>query len=136
MRRTASRTARLKAADAGVLDAAVIAPFAGVVYVRLALLDQLAVAAERVHAFRAGDVDLGRPVDAGVAVGPLDDQAFLFEQALLIGHQLGEALEGRRRLQHQFLHIQLRTNRWTTFRLPRTALNQPAHASTTTLRPL
>ena len=37
---------------AGVLHAAVIAPFAGVVHVGLALLEELAVAGERIDAFR------------------------------------------------------------------------------------
>ena len=59
----------------GILDAAVVAPFAGVVHVGLALLEQLAVAGKRVEPLRADHVDLGALLHVLLAVGPLDRSA-------------------------------------------------------------
>jgi hypothetical protein len=96
--------ADLAAADRGVLDPAVVAPFAGVVHVGLALLDQAAVAAERVDPLGARHQALGR-LDAGlVAVGPFDREALAREQALVVGDQLGQALERRGRFEDEGLH--------------------------------
>ena len=100
--------AELAAALAGILDAAVIAPFAGVVHVGLALFQQLAVAGERVDAFRVGDVRLDFLLDAGFAVGPFDLEAFLGEQAFVIGDELRQSLERRGRFQYEFFHRRLR----------------------------
>ena len=71
--------ADLAALHIRVADAAVIAPFACVVHVGLALLEQLAMAAEGVDAVgRAGEAFDG--LDAGlVAIVPFDEQAFFFE---------------------------------------------------------
>ena len=94
----------LASAGRGILHAAVIAPFAGVVHVRLALLEQLAVAGERVDPLRAGDVALRAVLAAGVAVRPFDDQPFLLEQPFVPGDQLGQALERRGGLENELLH--------------------------------
>ncbi len=83
----------LAAANLGILNAAVVAPFAGVVHVGLALLEHLAVAGERVEPLRGVDVDLGALVLA-LALDPLDLQALLGEQALLIGDQFGSPWNG------------------------------------------
>ena len=96
--------AELAAAGAGVLHPAIVAPFAGIVHVGLALLEQLAVAGEGVDALRAGDVGLDLLLDALLAVGPFDREPFLREQALVVGDQLRQPLERRRGLQHQLFH--------------------------------
>ena len=80
-------TAELAAARARLLHAAVIAPLAGIVHVRLALLEQLAVAGKGIDALRAGDVGLDLLLDALLAVGPLDDEPLLLEQTLVIGDE-------------------------------------------------
>ena len=100
--------AELAAVLVGVLDAAVVAPFAGVVHVGLALLEQLAVAGERIDALGRGDVDLDLLFDADFAVGPLDVEAFLGEQAFVIGHDFGKPLEWRGGFQNQLFHCVLR----------------------------
>src|SRR3954471_21044124 len=60
----------LAAADLGVLDAAVVAPFAGIVHVGLALLEHLAVAGERIESLRARDADVRALLLLGVALDP------------------------------------------------------------------
>src|SRR5690242_12708872 len=82
----------LAAADLRILDAAVVAPFAGVVHVGLALLEHLAVTGERVEPLRRVDVDMGALVVA-LALDPLDLQAFFLKQALAVGDQLRQSLE-------------------------------------------
>src|SRR6478752_3054647 len=72
----------LAAADLGVLNTAVVAPFAGVVHVGLALLEHLAVAGERVEPLRRVDVDVGALVLA-LALDPFDLKALLSEKPLL-----------------------------------------------------
>src|SRR6516162_8798279 len=72
-------TAELPAAPAGLLNAAVITPFASIVQVGLALLQQAAVAGERVHAFWSRHIVLDLFLDTGVTVDPLDLQALLGE---------------------------------------------------------
>ena len=75
--------AKLARTDAGVFDAAIIAPFAGVIHVRLALLEQLAVAAEGIDAKRIALV-LGDRLHAGlVAVGPFDLDALALKSPSL-----------------------------------------------------
>src|SRR6185503_6613519 len=81
----------------------VIAPFAGVVHVGLALLEHLAVTGERVEALRTGDADVGGLVGA-LAVDPLDLEAFLLEQALVVGDELRQPLEWRRGFQNERFH--------------------------------
>jgi hypothetical protein len=93
---------------AGILDAAVIAPFAGVVHVGLALFQELAVAGEWVDALRIGDVRLDLLLDAGFAVGPFDVEALLGEQAFVIGNEFRQALERRGRFQYELFHRRLR----------------------------
>src|SRR5215207_887907 len=63
--------ADLAAADLSILDAAVVAPFAGVVHVGLALLEHLAVAGERVQPLRRVHVDM-RALVVALALDPLD----------------------------------------------------------------
>src|SRR5262249_23590655 len=96
--------AELAAAGARVLHPAVIAPLAGVIHVRLALLEQLAVAGEGVDPFRAGYVGLDLFLDPLLTVGPLDQEPFLREQPLVIGDELGQSLERRRGLQDELFH--------------------------------
>jgi hypothetical protein len=64
--------AELAASYAGILHAAVIAPFAGVVHIGLALLEQPAVAAEGVEAPRVEHVSMRLVVNAFVRVDPLN----------------------------------------------------------------
>ena len=97
-------TADLAAAGAGILDAAVVAPFAGVVHVGLALLEQLAVAGKRIEPLRADHVDIGVLLHVLLAVGPLDDQPLFLEQSFVVGHQLRQSLKRRGRFQNQLLH--------------------------------
>src|SRR5262249_59619273 len=87
-----------------VLHPAVIAPFAGVIHVRLALLEQLAVTGEGVDPFRAGHVGLDSFLHPLLAVGPLDQDPFFLEQPLVIGDELGQSLERRRGLQDELFH--------------------------------
>src|SRR5262249_52041850 len=83
----------LPAANASRIGAAVVAPFAGVVHVGLALLEQLAMAGERIRALHVGKRGVGG-LDAGfIAIGPFDSQALAGEQAFIIGHELGQSLE-------------------------------------------
>jgi hypothetical protein len=57
------------------------------------------MAFERVGALRRGAVELDAfDLGALVAVDPFDQQALLFEQAFVVGDQLGETLERVRRL--------------------------------------
>src|SRR6266852_8707012 len=63
------------------------------------------MASERIAAFLAGDAGVGLLLDTLVAVCPFDSQAFLLQQALVIGHQFRQTLEGRRRLQDKPLHF-------------------------------
>jgi hypothetical protein len=92
-------TTDLAAADLGGLNARIVAPFAGVVEIGLALLHHLAVAIEAAGVLVAGDVHLGALVDALLAVHPFDLDAFLLEQALGIRDELGQSLEWRCRFQ-------------------------------------
>jgi hypothetical protein len=95
--------ADLAAADLGVLDAAVVAPFAGVVEVGLALLEHLAVARERIEALRA--VHIGsRALVFALALDPLDGQAFLREQAFFVGDQFRQSLERRGGFEDELFH--------------------------------
>src|SRR5262249_3248306 len=87
-----------------VLHPAVIAPFAGVIHVRLALLEQLAVAGEGVDPFRAGHVGLDFFLQPLLAVGPLDQDPFFLEQPLVIGDELRQSLERRRGFQDELFH--------------------------------
>ena len=96
--------AELAAAGAGLLHPAVVAPLAGIVHVGLALLEQLAVAGEGIDALRAGHVGLDLLLDALLAVGPLDRDALLLEQALVVGDELRQPLERRGGLQNQLFH--------------------------------
>src|SRR5262249_25650035 len=96
--------ADLAAAGGGALHAAIVAPFAGVVHVRLALLEQLAVAGEGIDVLGIGDVALDLLLHALLAIGPFDREAFLGKQALVIGDELGQALEGGGGLQDELLH--------------------------------
>src|SRR5262249_21417953 len=96
--------AEVAAARARVLHAAIIAPLAGVIHVRLALLEQVAVGGEGIDALGAGDVGLDLLLHALLAVGPLDLESFLREQPLVIGDELGQSLERRRRFQDELLH--------------------------------
>src|SRR2546425_7391910 len=95
----------LAALDAGLLDAAVVAPFARVVHVGLTLFEEAAVTRERVQSARTGDINhrLLR-LRAGVTVDPFDVEPFLLEQALVVGDQLGQTLERGGRLQYEPLH--------------------------------
>ena len=86
--------AELAAVLVGVLDAAVIAPFAGVVHVGLALFEQLAVAGERIDALGRGHIDLDLLLDAGFAVSPLDIQPLLGEQAFVVGNEFSSPWNG------------------------------------------
>jgi len=99
-----SAAADLSAAHARVLDAAVVAPFAGVVHVGLALLQQPAMAVERVQVLRARDVYLRGAVDAGIDILPDDLKSFLGEQAFGVRHQFRQSLEWCRRFQMQCFH--------------------------------
>jgi hypothetical protein len=96
--------AELAATGPGILDAAVVPPFACVVHVRLALLEQLAVARKRVESLRTDHVDLGPLVHVLLAVGPLDDQPLFLEQPLVIGHQFRQSLKRRGGFQNELLH--------------------------------
>jgi hypothetical protein len=87
-----------------VSHAAVISPLAGVVHVGLAEFEQTAVAGEGIQALGRGDIRLGFLLDALVAIGPLDRQAFLLEQTFVIRDQFRQPLKGRRCFQNQLLH--------------------------------
>ena len=65
------------------------------------------MAYERVDALGAGDVRLNLLLHALFAVSPFDVQALLFEQALVIGDQLRQALERRGAFQNELLHASL-----------------------------
>ena len=108
--------ADLAAFHIGVADSTVIAPFAGVVHVGLALLEQLAVAAERIDAlWRAGKGVDG--FDARlVAVVPFDREALLFKQPFVIGDKLRQPLKGSGRFQDEPLHMRLRFRQWVFYR--------------------
>ena len=77
-----------------------------------------------------GDVQLRAFVDALLAVHPLDLDAFLLEQTLVIGHELGQALKRRGGFQSQCLHRFLSIGvldklsfiKWLTFSLLSNAL--------------
>src|SRR5881296_356463 len=86
-------SAELPALDTGLLDAAVIAPFAGVVHVRLSLLEEASMARERVHPLGTFDVTLGLLLDAGFAIHPFDNETFPLEQTLIVSDQLRQTLE-------------------------------------------
>ena len=74
----------------------------------LPCFEQGAVADERVGALHVGQRGVGG-LDAGlVAVGPLDLDAFLREQALVVGHQFGQSLERRGGFQDELFHGRLR----------------------------
>ena len=60
------------------------------------------MAGVRVGIARVGNVGTRAPVDPGFAVGPFDDQAFLFEQAFAVGDQFAQALERRRVFENCF----------------------------------
>src|SRR4029077_3862475 len=93
------------ALDAGLLDAAVVAPFARVVHVGLTLFEEAAVTRERVQSARTGDIDHGLLLlRAGVTVDPFDVEPFLLEQTLVVGDQLGQTLERGGRSTHGPLH--------------------------------
>src|SRR5262249_34295643 len=80
-------------ADAGRVGAAVVAPFASVIHVGLALLEQLAMAGERIGALHVAQRGVGG-LDAGfVAIGPFGLQALAGEQAFVKGHGLWQSLE-------------------------------------------
>src|SRR5262249_39719124 len=96
--------AELAAARARVLYAAIVAPLAGVIHVRLALLEQLAVAGEGIDVLGAGDVRFDLFLHPLLAVGPFDQKPFLLEKSLVIGDELGQSLEWRRRFQDELLH--------------------------------
>src|SRR5262245_10934484 len=98
-------TAAELAATLSRTNAAVVAPLAGVIHIRLPLFEQLSVAGEWIDALRAGDRDVDLLLDALLAVGPFHVKAFLLEQALLIGNQLRQSLEWRGGLEHQRLHV-------------------------------
>src|SRR2546427_8640687 len=95
----------LAALDAGLLDTAVVAPFARVVHVGLTLFEEATVTRERVQSARTGDIDHGLLLlRASFTVDPFDVEPFLLEQALVIGDQLGQTLERGGRLQYEPLH--------------------------------
>jgi hypothetical protein len=96
--------ADLAAAEPGVLDTAVVPPLAGVVHIGLPLLEQLAVAGERVEPFRADHVDVGRLLDVLLAVGPFDREALVLEQAFVVGDKLRQSLERGGGFEDQLLH--------------------------------
>ena len=98
--------AELPAADGRVLHAAIVAPFAGIVHVGLALLEQPAVATEGVEAFRAEHVRGRVVVGAFVRIDPRDLQAFSREKTFRIGDLLRQPLERGRVLDDQRFHAQ------------------------------
>src|SRR5437660_12480817 len=68
----------LAALDAGLLDGAVVAPFARVVHVGLTLFEDAAVARERVQSARTRDIDHGSLLlRAGVTVDPYAVESLL-----------------------------------------------------------
>ena len=91
----------------GVLHAAVIAPFAGVIHVGLALFEKLAVTGERVDALQRRHAGVDLLLDAGLAVGPLDFEALLREQAFIVGDKFRQPLEWRRGFENELFHVLL-----------------------------
>ena len=79
--------AELAAAGVGRADAAVVAPLAGVVHVRLALLEQLAVAGERIDVFGLVTVRSTFFSTPCSRSAHSTCKPFLLEQALVIGDQ-------------------------------------------------
>jgi hypothetical protein len=79
----------LPAANSGFLNAAVIAPFAGVIEVGLTNFGHLAVAEEGIETLGAQNVRRNVPPDTGVPIHPLDLKSFLFEQTFFIGDDFG-----------------------------------------------
>ena len=124
--------ADLAAAHFGAFDAGVIAPFAGVVEVGLALLQELAMARERIDADVACHIKLRGLVDVLFAIRPFDGEPFLLEQALVIGDELGEPLERGGRFQSElFVHGAISVWQgsgrtiWTSGRMPGSAAIEP-----------
>ena len=97
--------AELPAALAGVGDAAVIAPFAGVIHIGFALFEQFAVAGERRDAFRRRHIGFDLLFHAGFAIDPFDGEPFLGEQAFVIGDKFRQALERRRGFENKLFHL-------------------------------
>ena len=92
------------AAARGRADAAIVAPLARIIHVGFALLEQGAVAHERIRALDVGQRRVG-DLDAGlVTIRPFDRDAFLLEQSFPVGHQLRQPLEWRGGFQDQLLH--------------------------------
>src|SRR5437899_6545998 len=92
----------LAALDAGLLDAAVVAPFARVVHVGLTLFEEAAVTRERVQSARAGDIDHGLLLlRTGVTVDPFDVEPFLREQALAVDDERRQTVKPADRLQYE-----------------------------------
>jgi hypothetical protein len=69
-----------------------------------------------------GDVELRRLVDALFAVGPFDLEAFLLEQALVVGDEFGKALERCSRLKPQGHHGYLPKGHWLELKSDQSAL--------------
>ncbi len=93
--------ADLSAAVSGVLHAAVIAPLAGIVHVGLTLLEQPAMARERVQPLGAGDslgVFFSTPSSRSAHS---IDQAFLVKQPFVIRDQFRQPLKRCRGFQNE-----------------------------------
>src|SRR5262245_22621096 len=88
-----------------LLNAAVIAPLAGIVHICLAILEHLTVGQERIEPFGADDICSNTfSIGALVAIRPLDLKPLLFEQALVIGDDFGQTLERLGIFQCELLH--------------------------------
>src|SRR5262249_14912656 len=95
----------LAALHLGAFDARIIAPFASVIEVGLALFELAAMTRKPRRILVAGDVHLRALVDALFAVDPFDPEALLFEQSFIIGYKFSESLEGGCRFKSDdFLH--------------------------------
>src|SRR4029078_8438657 len=94
----------LAAFDLGAFDAAVVAPFAGVVHVGLALLDQRAVADEAVVILHIGGGGVGGFDPGLVALRPFDLDTLFREQTFVIGYEFGQTLARGTGFEDEFLY--------------------------------
>src|SRR5262249_332130 len=97
--------ADLAALHLGAFDARIIAPFAGVIEVGLALFELAAMTRKPRRILVAGDVELRALVDAFFAGDSFERSPLLFEESLRLGRKVSQSLEGGRRFKSDdFLH--------------------------------
>src|ERR1700730_1701253 len=96
--------ADLAAAHSAVLNPAVVPPLAGVVHVRLALLEHATMTVEWVKPLGTPNIGVCLPRYPLVHIGPFGLDALLCKQAFIAGHELRKPLKRRSRLQNELSH--------------------------------